>query len=476
MCPNILRHVACWKRTMLCLSIAVSVTAQQQADSVTVKCAATGSDRTYCLANTTDGVVLLKSAGTTACILGRSWGYDQSGIWVTEGCSGEFATKSTLQPVVPQSEQGPAKNVAGFFEPYGSLRTVLSAFRDDAEVQDNATRIGIRFQTRGAVKVIAGTEWSVDLVRASTQFNAGASTSGGFATLEQTTSPVFGARLGYVGLDAGPLGQVAFGKQNSVHYDIASYTTDRFNVFGGQSTAAYPAGTDGGETGSGRADRVVHYSNKIFKIVDVGGQMQFRRSGNDHSVDGWGTSAQITLLPGLKAGGSYTKTYWANDIKRNVRGLDGDAQFIAGGVNANWRILEFGVVYVRQRNGDAVRIPNPTGDIPIPVIFDAQGQELFAKTRLGKFAVLGGFDNYVPSSRDAAISPDSRVRFGIAGLEWHFSPAGYVYAEMKLDASRNSVRSDDSTFSQWDSAMTLVGELGISERLCLCCAPKMDLL
>ena len=145
--------------------------------------------------------------------------------------------------------------------------------------------------------------------------------------------------------------------------------------------------------------------------------MQFRRSGNDHTLDGWGTSAQVTFLPGLKAGGSYTKTYWANDIKRTVRALDGDAQFIAGGVNANWRILEFGFVYVRQRNGDLVRITEPGSGVPIPVSFDAEGQELFAKARLGKFALLGGFDNYEPSSRDPAISRDSRVRFAIAGLE-----------------------------------------------------------
>jgi hypothetical protein len=53
-----------------------------------------------------------------------------------------------------------------------------------------------------------------------------------------------------------------------------------------QASATYPAGTEGGETGTGRADRVVLYANKVFKILDVGGQMQFRRAGNDHTIDG----------------------------------------------------------------------------------------------------------------------------------------------------------------------------------------------
>jgi len=44
-------------------------------------------------------------------------------------------------------------NFVGMFEPYGQIRTHLAAFRDDLEVQDNATRIGIKFLTRSKIKV-----------------------------------------------------------------------------------------------------------------------------------------------------------------------------------------------------------------------------------------------------------------------------------------------------------------------------------
>jgi hypothetical protein len=47
----------------------------------------------------------------------------------------------------------------------------------------------------------------------------------------------------------------------------------------------------------------------------------------------------------------------------------------------------------------------------------------------------------------------------------HFSPAGYVYAEMKLDSSRNSVRSDDSNVFSLGFATASVGGWGISEDL-----------
>ncbi len=33
---------------------------------------------------------LIAQSSQSACIQGRSWGYDANGIWVTEGCAGEF--------------------------------------------------------------------------------------------------------------------------------------------------------------------------------------------------------------------------------------------------------------------------------------------------------------------------------------------------------------------------------------------------
>ena len=66
----------------------------------------------------------------------------------------------------------PARAIlSGMFEAYGQLRTHLAAFKDDLEVQDNATRLGINFATRSKIKVYAGTEWGVNLVQSETQFN-----------------------------------------------------------------------------------------------------------------------------------------------------------------------------------------------------------------------------------------------------------------------------------------------------------------
>jgi Protein of unknown function (DUF3011) len=57
-------------------------------------CTSEPGGRQVCAADTSAGVVLAKSTGTTACLLGKTWGYDNTSVWVSDGCSGEFLTGS----------------------------------------------------------------------------------------------------------------------------------------------------------------------------------------------------------------------------------------------------------------------------------------------------------------------------------------------------------------------------------------------
>jgi len=56
----------------------------------TIQCTSTAGRREYCPATTSDGVALVKSTGDAPCLLGKTWGYDDTGIWVSDGCAGEF--------------------------------------------------------------------------------------------------------------------------------------------------------------------------------------------------------------------------------------------------------------------------------------------------------------------------------------------------------------------------------------------------
>jgi hypothetical protein len=94
-------------RASLCLSCLLIIAlpprvveARQSAaptSTTSVVCGSKAGERQTCAANTSGGVTLVKSLGTAACELGRTWGYDATGIWVSDGCSAEFSVAATPQ-------------------------------------------------------------------------------------------------------------------------------------------------------------------------------------------------------------------------------------------------------------------------------------------------------------------------------------------------------------------------------------------
>jgi len=444
--------------SILCATVCwVNSVAAQQASvpamvSSVVSCESTDNQRQQCAADTTAGVVMLRQTSETNCLLGRNWGYDGHGVWVSEGCRGEFATGSTARTAGPsavgnapvehlaeKSEMAtvttgvnPEARYTGYFNPYGSIRIISSITGPATEVQDDATRVGINFTTMGPQKVFATTEWGVNLVQSETTLNAGATTSSGFGVVNTVTQPVFGARLGFIGVDFGKLGRLSFGKQNSTHYDVTDYTTDRFNVFGGQSTATYVANTDGGQSGTGRADQTILYHLKFAKIFDFGAQGQLRTSNTVQAFNGFGFSLQAQILPKVEIAGAYNKTYFG-PTETQVFFHGGGTDYWALGGKGDWRNLEWGAVWVNQTNGDLAFVPDPAGGpVPIAVGFSANGVELYSKLKFGKAAVVGGFEDYIPRNLSPVINPNFKTRYAIIGAEYHFSPSGYIFVEARL--------------------------------------------
>ena len=69
--------------------------AASQVTPVTVACSSKIGETTHCAADTTRGVVLARSSGTSACLLGRTWGYDDRSVWVSDGCVADFLVAGT---------------------------------------------------------------------------------------------------------------------------------------------------------------------------------------------------------------------------------------------------------------------------------------------------------------------------------------------------------------------------------------------
>lgn len=46
-------------------------------------------------------VQLIRQTSNAACILGRSWGWRADGVWVNDGCAGEFRVRTDFSPAPP---------------------------------------------------------------------------------------------------------------------------------------------------------------------------------------------------------------------------------------------------------------------------------------------------------------------------------------------------------------------------------------
>jgi hypothetical protein len=91
------RHIAGLSSVLLMTLWGSSQASAQTAP--TVLCESTNNERKSCAADTSSGVALIRSTGTGVCLLGKSWGYDDKGIWVSENCGGEFALGQTALQV-----------------------------------------------------------------------------------------------------------------------------------------------------------------------------------------------------------------------------------------------------------------------------------------------------------------------------------------------------------------------------------------
>lgn len=57
----------------------------------TLVCESDSRARSYCRANTSFGVRLVREFSRNNCFANRTWGSDRNGVWVSDGCRAEFA-------------------------------------------------------------------------------------------------------------------------------------------------------------------------------------------------------------------------------------------------------------------------------------------------------------------------------------------------------------------------------------------------
>ena len=335
-------------------------------------------------------------------------------------------------------------------KPYASLRGHLAVYDQKMELQENASRIGVELNIKkGGLGFIAGGEIQLNMFKGGTSFNVDGNLSGGFLTVESAQKQqVFGDRLGYLGLDFGKFGTLTIGKQWSVYRDVTAYT-DRFNVFGSRASATFIGGTDGGETGTGRADQAVIYRNH-FGPFYIGGQIQARGGNNNKFIDGFGASLQYEIKEGFFAGMAYNQALLSDNLVNTGRiiGLTGQPTYFSLGTKYIGKTIDFSIVGVVQKNGDFSQgfYSDPVaGSLPVTTVFNAKGVEVFGKYKFDKLSVLTGYNLYVPDLKNSEKfleqhSPDPGFKKNdiIVGLA--FSPFKFaqIYSEQRFSMGKTS--------------------------------------
>ncbi|QNI35772.1 DUF3011 domain-containing protein [Edaphobacter albus] len=128
----------------------------QAAHGQTIYCASDDGGRHYCNANTRGGVQLTNQRSGSACIQGRTWGWDNNGIWVDKGCRAEFTTRN--------GNGNGWGNGGGWGGNNGSGQTLYCASDDGGRHYCNAnTRGGVRLTNqRSGSPCNQGQTWGWD--------------------------------------------------------------------------------------------------------------------------------------------------------------------------------------------------------------------------------------------------------------------------------------------------------------------------
>jgi len=312
-----------------------------------------------------------------------------------------------------EEKAGEPKRRTGF-DIYGSLRVRYRERAGETTWEDGSSRIGIESDWQFQ-------EGSFLFGRYEAGFNV-LSTPVLDQSREEFEDNVF-TRLLHVGVDTS-FGNVIAGKNWSTYYEVGSFT-DRFMGAGGDASGVYNAQTDGGPTGTGRADSILQAKlsmdflpHTVYKPYDLNVQVQHGNAIPFGDGANYGTavgisSVRTTQRNDFTIGMAYNHATIDLDDNPSLRdvGLSGDAQALLIGTRAFGKRWYAGLVLARLKN-------HMTTDEGI--YFNGWGSEFYGQYRISnRWWLTGGYNVLEPDS-DQVQAGDYRIRYGVVGLRYSF--------------------------------------------------------
>jgi len=341
------------------------------------------------------------------------------------------------------------------FEFYASARIhVINNF--DVENRITETALG-----DGASRVGVRGEWQL-----SKNWWAMGRAEGGFDILETFTPKAgeqdedgFGLRerLLYAGFDSENL-TASYGKNWSAYYKIAGMA-DRFSIFGGGATGIFNANTDGGATGTGRADDVLQariYTSglKVLRIKPFNLNLQYQHGQPIPQVEGrkygkaYGASAWLESQGDHGLGVAYQISTIDDPEDPLIReaGIDGDAQALAVAFRKYGENWYGALVLARLEN------VNTTDQLKY---VNGRGAELYVQWQFKeRWWVIAGGNWFAPDSDDPEAG-EFEVLNAIIGLRYTLDSFNrMLYAEYRIEGGQladGTETKNELTFGfRWD--------------------------
>lgn len=253
----------------------------------------------------------------------------------------------------------------------------------------------------------------------------------------------FFLRQGFVGFEHEKYGKLTAGKQWGTLYNLVLGNTDVFIVNGGSASGAYNLGSDGGFSGTARAEKAIQYTN-TFGNLTVSAQFQANETDVeiDFDADNPLNDATLTLENFYAIAASY-KTPWGIVIGAGIN--DGEYLLDTEGVsgssgnvfNYDDKVTAFSVTYgsfAEQGFHIAVSLSDMEGheiDNTGNVMDESMGTELITSYRFGDIVPYIGYNLL----EDDSSGSKYELSYVAGGVSYFFDPQTFIYVEAKLDDS-----------------------------------------
>ena len=323
------------------------------------------------------------------------------------------------------------------FDVYGSIRIRLRDSGDGVDLQDGGSRLGADgdWQFRKGYYLFGRYEMGFNMLSGVDSLSIPGENAG-----EVLQDSVF-TRLAHIGLETKRMALFA-GKNWSTYYEIAAFT-DRFESTGASASGTFNAQTDGGPTGTGRADATAQAKlatdflpRVVFKPFDLNIQIQRGNpipfANNANYGTAVGASAILTTHKERTIGLAYNFAEIDLDSDPTLRaiGLTGNAHAWLLGLRDFGEKWYAGLVISRLLNHDTTDEGN---------YFDGWGSELYGQYRLlDRFWFVGGYNVLQPDTGDPLVG-EYRVRYGVVGLRFTFQEfRRMIFMNLRVDDSVNA--------------------------------------